>query len=87
MKILAQPVDIIVKFIVKEKPTPIKFRYQNDDGKEIEIKIDKVIKIEEIREVGFKTYIYHCQSKIGGVDRRLELKYILDKCSWQLFKM
>lgn len=82
MKIVAEPVDVVAKFITKEKPEPVKFRYQDK-----EIKIAQVIKIEEIREVGFKTYLYHCQGLISGAERRFELKYRLDNCSWQLFKI
>lgn len=82
MKIVAEPVDVVVRFIVKEKPEPVKFRYHDK-----EIKIAQVIKVEEIREVGFKTYLYHCQGLVSGTDRRFELKYRLDNCSWQLFKI
>jgi hypothetical protein len=46
MKIVAEPVDVVAKFITKEKPEPVKFRYQDK-----EIRIAQVIKIEEIREV------------------------------------
>lgn len=82
MKIVAESVDVVAKFIAKEKPVPVKFRYQDR-----EIRIAQVIKIEEIREVGFKTYLYHCQGLISGAERRFELKYRLDNCSWQLFKI
>ena len=82
MKVVAEPVDVVAKFITKEKPEPVKFRYQDK-----EIKIAQVIKVEEIREVGFKTYLYHCQGLISGTERRFELKYRLDNCSWQLFKI
>lgn len=82
MKIVAEPLDVVARFIAKEKPVPVKFRYQDK-----EIRIAQVIKIEEIREVGFKTYLYHCQGLISGAERRFELKYRLDNCSWQLFKI
>lgn len=87
MKILAEPIDVIVKFIKKEKPVPIKFRYQDPSGKEKEIKVDKVISVEEIREAGVKYLLYYCQSRISGEEKRYELRYLKDRCVWDLFKI
>lgn len=67
MKIVAESVDVVAKFIAKEKPVPAKLRCE---GKEI--KVDQVFEIEEIREVGFRTYLYHCQGRISGAERRFE---------------
>lgn len=87
MKIIAEPIDVIAKFIRKEKPDPVKFRYTDEKGNEKEIKVDKVLEVEEVREAGIKAYVYRCQSKIDGDIKRYELKYIIVKCQWELFKM
>ena len=87
MKILAEPIDVIAKFIRKQNPLPIKFRYLDESGKEREIKVDKVINIEEVRDAGIKSLLYYCQSNISGEIKRYELRYIKEKCSWELFKI
>ena len=47
MKILAEPIDAIVKFKGREKPIPYKFRYADKEEIYHEIKIDKILMIEK----------------------------------------
>ena len=86
MKIVAEPIDAVVRFKKKEKPEPVKFKY-NENGIDIVIKVDKILEVEETRIAGIKAIVYRCQSEIAGVARRYELKYISDKCCWELFKI
>ena len=82
MKILAEPIDVIARFKAKEKPVPVKFRFQDQ-----EIPVDKIIQIDETKLAGIKSIVYHCQSCINNEVKRYELKYILDKWRWELYKM
>lgn len=87
MRILSEPIDTIVKFKGKEKPIPYKFRYA--DKKEIyhEIKIDKILMIEETKVAGIKAFVYLCQSEVNGIAKLYELKYLISDCRWELYKM
>ncbi|MGI6727878.1 MAG: hypothetical protein ACOX4P_04895 [Anaerovoracaceae bacterium] len=87
MKILAEPIDTIVRFKGKDKPKPYKFRYSDQDAVNHEIKIDKILKVEEIKIAGIKAYVYLCQSEIDGICKLYELKYFISECRWELYKI
>lgn len=87
MKILAAPIDAIVVFKGKSRPRPFKFKYC--DGNDIihEIRIDEITHEEETKIGGIKAFIYRCQSEIGGEIKIYELKYRVNECRWELYKM
>ena len=87
MKICSKPIDAFVKFKGVEKPSPYKFRYLDEDEVYHEIKIDKVITIEETKIAGINSYVYRCQSQIKGIEKLYEIKYIIGECRWELYKM
>ena len=88
MKIVAKPIKTMVVFEYEGKsPIPYKFKIQMGDGSEKTIHIDKRITSYKQRIAGIDTIIYECQSIIDGVDKRYELKYIVPKCQWQLYKI
>jgi len=87
MKILAAPIEAAVWFKLKEKPQPVKFRFEDGDGVIREIKIDRVQQVEEIKTAGVKAFVYRCQSQMNGVEKIYELKYIVNECRWELYKM
>jgi hypothetical protein len=87
MKILAEPIDAVVKFKGKEKPLPYKFRYSDKEELYHEVKIDKVLMIEETKTAGIKAFVYLCQSEINGTVKLYELKYLISDCRWELYKM
>ena len=66
-------------------PIPYKFKFQQDDGSEKIIRIDKRITSYTQRIAGIDTIIYECQSVIDGIEKRYKLKYILSQCKWQLY--
>ena len=66
-------------------PIPYKFKFQQDDGSEKIIRIDKRITSYKQRIAGIDTIIYECQSVIDGIEKRYKLKYILSQCKWQLY--
>lgn len=86
MKMLRQPVDMIAVFHKNEPPEPYKFRCSRE-GRDYEIKVEKVVDIALEQYGNTKNYIYRCQSIIGRRERVYELKYIGSKVSWELYKI
>ena len=87
MKILAKNIDTIVVFKGAKKPMPYKFKFRDEHENTHEIIIGKILNIEEKKTAGIRTYNYLCESVISGIEKQYELKYILQDCKWQLYKM
>lgn len=88
MKIVAMPIKTIVVFEYDDRPPmPYKFKLRQDSGEEMIVVVDKVITTYKSKTAGIESIIYECQSIIGGIERRYELKYIIPKCMWQLYKL
>lgn len=87
MKILSEPIEAAVWFKQREKPIPIKFKYIGRDGTSNTIVIDKILFVEETKLAGIKALVYRCQSQVKGVLKVYELKYIINECRWELYKM
>ena len=86
MKMLRQPVDMIAVFHKEEPPEPYKFRY-NREGRDYEIKVDKVVDISREHYGNTRNYIYRCQSIIGRRERVYELRFIGSSVTWELYKI
>lgn len=89
MKILAEPIDAIVTFKAEknDKPRPYKFRYTDKDSNVYEVKIEKIFQVDEWKFAGIKSLVYRCSSVICGVEKLYEIRYIIDECRWELYKM
>ncbi|MGN1381541.1 MAG: hypothetical protein ACI4W2_01845 [Eubacterium sp.] len=89
MKVIAEPVDMIAVFRKREgcRPVPYRFRYTDRRGDRIEVHVDKVLRIENLKIGGIDTYNYTCQSLIGDMLRIYVLKYFLAQARWELYKM
>lgn len=90
MKIVAKPIKAVVVFeyaTAEKAPMPYKFKVKEDSGEETTVIIDKFFSIEKTRICGEECLIYQCQSLINGVEKRYELKYIISKYTWQLYKV
>ncbi|HVI42253.1 MAG TPA: hypothetical protein VM577_16495 [Anaerovoracaceae bacterium] len=87
MKILAEPIEAVVRFKLKEKPMPYKFRYSDKEELYHEVKVDKILMIEETKLAGIRAFVYRCQSEIDGNMKIYELKYLVSDCRWELYKM
>lgn len=87
MKILAEPIEAIVKFKSKEKPIPYKFRYTDREEMSHEVKVERILMVEETKLAGIRAFIYRCQSEINGTLKLYELKYLVSDCRWELYKM
>jgi hypothetical protein len=89
MKVIAEPVDMIAMFRKREgcRPVPCRFRYTDRRGDRVEVHVDKVLRIEDLKIGGIDTYNYTCQSLIGDMLRIYVLKYFLAQARWELYKM
>ncbi|MDD4377566.1 MAG: hypothetical protein PHH48_05445 [Eubacteriales bacterium] len=87
MKIIAKPIDVIVAFRHGKKPMPYKFKYLDEYSMYNEIKIDKIISIEDSRLAGINAIVYTCQSEIKGCLKIYQLKFIISEYRWQLYKI
>ena len=89
MKIVSRPVDMIAVFYASDNKTPVprRFRYSEPDGERVEMKVDRVISTESRRLAGIDTIVYKCQSETNGLLRLYELKYIIGKYRWELYKI
>jgi hypothetical protein len=87
MKILAKEIEMIASFKKDGVIVPRKFKITGDDEEEITIKVDKVITMSNTKLAGIKAVVFSCQSQIGEVVRRYEIKYRVDEHRWELYKM
>jgi len=87
VKILAEPIDAVVRFKGKEKPIPYKFRYTDREEMSHEVKVERILMVEETKLAGIRAFIYRCQSEINGTLKLYELKYLVSDCRWELYKM
>jgi len=89
LKILSEPIDAVVRFRAgaDQKPLPYKFRYRDDCANLFEVKIDRIFKVEEWKLAGIRSLVYRCASVICGAEKVYELRYIVDECRWELYKM
>ena len=88
MKIVAKPIKVLVVFEPKGKPPmPYKFKMEDSSGELITVTVDQLISTVKSKIVGEECFIYECQSIIRGVEKRYQLKYIIPKCQWVLYKI
>lgn len=87
MKIVARPIDVVASFCTGKKPVPRKFRFYGPQGERDEVRVDKILQIEESRIAGIEAIVYTCQSAFLGEERLYQLKYIVARCSWELYKV
>lgn len=87
MRVVAQKIDAIAIFRGVSRPVPYKFRYTTNEGSSMEIKVDRVISIDELKIAGVRSIIYECQSAVEGTERRYQLKYLVPECRWELYKI
>lgn len=86
MKILAKPIRVIACFFPGEFPLPYKFKIEEDEVR-IEVKVDKILLVEEQMLAGIASIVYTCQSCINNQEKRYTLKYIKQECRWELYQV
>lgn len=89
MRVVAEPVDMIAFFRKRDgcRPVPYRFRYTDRSGESVEVHVDQVLAIEDLKIGGIDTYNYTCQSLIGNILRMYVLKYFLAQARWELYKI
>ena len=88
MKVVSRPIDAIVVFKSREHPLPYKFRFTDSGtGEQKIIYIDKILFVDERVLAGVNMIVYECQSKLDDTDIRYQLKYFVQSCSWELYKI
>jgi hypothetical protein len=87
VRIVAKSVDAVAVFRGTNRPLPYKFRFREEDGTEKEVLVERIFLVEERRIAGIRTLLYDCQSAVDGVQRRYQLKYLIQDCRWELYKI
>lgn len=86
MKVVSKKIDMIACFKRDGKINPIKFRIEEEDKCQV-VKIGQIISTNLEKLCGNRMWVFTCSAVIGDVEKVLELKYDLEKCSWILYKM
>jgi hypothetical protein len=86
MKVVARDIECIVWFN-KKGIYPIKFRYEDNNGRHITIKVDKITSRADENYCGNKALVFECQSLIGSEIKLYQLKYFVSECKWILWKI
>ena len=69
-------------------PTPVRFRYNDEDGGEETVVIDKVLSVKEDKSVpGIFRFMYNCQSYKNGLLYLYQLCYDPKDSHWMLYKI
>jgi hypothetical protein len=87
MKILAKPVEIVSHTTANGEINPLRFRLKKEDESYSVLKIEKVLFKQSEKVAGVDAFVYRCQSKINGIDKLFEVKYLIRECKWILWKM
>ena len=87
MKIIAKQIDMLAVFERDGTVRPQRFRLVGDDETVRTVKVEQVITTTEARTGGIKAILFSCQSSIGNVMKRYELRYCVEEHRWELFKI
>ena len=87
MKVVNKPVEMICKINREGQIMPVKFRLIGEEESWVEIKVDQVITKQLNKLAGNRIWVYDCQSVINSTIKTYQLRYEIDTCRWQLFKM
>ena len=83
MKVVRKDIDMLCWFDKKGYPNPVRFRFVEDSGECVVVKIDKVITREFEKLAGNKMFVFTCQCIIRDSIRTLVIKYELDSCTYR----
>lgn len=84
MKIIAKPIKVIAVFSPGKNPRPYKFQYcEENDIESQEIIIEKINNVDFQQLAGIPSLVYSCQAQ----GKLFDLKYVINKYEWQLYRM
>lgn len=78
---------MIAWFTKDGAPTPVKFRFEDDEGSFSVIKVDKILFKDIEKSGGISTIIYKCRSIIRNAEATYQLKYETSTMKWILCKI
>ena len=87
MPIVDRPVDVIVAVDMKGVITPLKMRYEDEEG---EMQVVKFVSTTELPVPLYEKSVYKkfsCDSDINDTKKTYELKYYIQTCKWQIYKI
>ncbi|WP_341456632.1 hypothetical protein [Clostridium oryzae] len=84
---IAKPIEMVAWFTLDGIPHPVRFRFQDEQGGNRVIKIDRVINRDKEKVAGNEMINFRCESVIKGIQKVFEIKYELRTCRWVLFKI
>ena len=87
MKVYIKPVKMISVNDYDGTVIPIRFQIVNREQELITIKIGRIIEKKQEKIAGNRMLVFSCQSGIGEVERRFELKVEINTCVWYLYKI
>ena len=87
MKIVAKPIEVLSVTDLKGNITPLRFKLENEDESNQVIKVNKVIDREQEKLAGNYMMVFKCQSLLGNIEKRYEIKYEFSTCKWLLYKI
>lgn len=89
MKIMNKPVQMIFMSDTGGKIRPIKFRYEEDDGRLISALITDVRAVNEMHYVGIEIVSCICKANIEdleNIEKMYEVRYFVKDHKWILFE-
>ena len=88
MNILNKPIEMVAVTDKTGKIKPIRFRTSDtDDSEQQVIKIERVLRIEEIKVGNDKARQFFCEVIINERNQPCEVVYILSTMKWILYKI
>lgn len=86
MKTIGKPIEMIAHYKDKGEPVPIRFRYSTEEAPVV-VQVDKILETRREKNPDFgMTVIYRCQSLRDGVTITYELRFLVDRMGWQLWR-
>ena len=86
MIIVNKPIEMIANFDIKGKVKPERFKLIIEDESTRVITIDRIISVNQIKELSTVKINYECMSLIDDIKRRYFIQFDTMQCKWTLIK-
>ena len=87
MKTLAKPIDMVNWMDRDGLVTPVRFRLPGEDGSYTVVKILRIHHRKKEMIAGNLTWTFQCEVSLNRQVMLAEIRYDLEKCRWNLFKI
>ena len=77
-------VEMIAEFKKNDKPRPLRFRFAQAEEEAVTVNVDRIVSAEIAGKRDDPTFIYRCESMVGGVLVNYELDFQLRQQEWRL---